>query len=130
MILLDTDIMIDVLRRYPPAVTWLESCGEEIVALPGFVVMELLQGCKNKTEQARLLKGVTRCRVLWPSSERCNEAITLFASHHRSHGIGVLDVLIAQVAIESGLALHTFNAKHYASISSLVTVQPYEKYKF
>ena len=127
MILLDTDIMIDVLRNYPPAVAWLESCGEEVVALPGFVVMELLQGCKNKTEQARLLKGVRMCRVLWPSSERCHEAITVFARHHRSHGIGVLDVLITQVAIELGMALHTFNAKHYAPISSLITVQPYEK---
>ena len=95
------------------------------MALPGFVVMELLQGCKNKTEQARLLKGLKTCRVLWPSSEGGNEAITVFARYHRSHGVGVMDVLIAQVAIEGGVALHTFNAKHYAPISNLITVQPY-----
>ncbi len=29
MILLDTDVMIDCLRRYPPAVAWLESLREE-----------------------------------------------------------------------------------------------------
>jgi hypothetical protein len=127
MILVDTDVMIDVLRRYPPAVVWLESLGEESVALPGFVVMELLQGCKNKTEQARLLKGVKLCRILWPSMEGCNEAITVFARCHRSHGIGMLDVLIAQVAIEAGVSLHTFNAKHYAPIVGLITIQPYAR---
>jgi predicted nucleic acid-binding protein len=34
MILLDTDVMIDVLRRYPPAVAWLESLGNEEIRLP------------------------------------------------------------------------------------------------
>lgn len=29
MILLDTDVAIDLLRQYPPAVTWLNSLGEE-----------------------------------------------------------------------------------------------------
>ena len=56
MILLDTDIMIDVLRHYPPAVTWLESLGNEEILLPGFVVMELLQGCRNKAEQEQIEK--------------------------------------------------------------------------
>jgi len=50
MILLDTDIMIDLLRNYPPAVVWLRSLGDEEIALPGFVVMELIQGCRNKAE--------------------------------------------------------------------------------
>lgn len=50
MIVLDTDVMRDLLREYPPAVTWLESIGEEEVVLPGFVVMELIQGCRNKGE--------------------------------------------------------------------------------
>ena len=54
MILLDTDVMIDLLRKYPPAVAWLGSIGEEEVVLPGFVVMELIQGCRNKVEQQKV----------------------------------------------------------------------------
>jgi len=42
MLLLDTDIMIDVLRRYPPALAWLTSLGTTQLALPGYVVMELI----------------------------------------------------------------------------------------
>ncbi len=59
MILLDTDIMIDLSRRYPPAIGWLASFGEEEIALPGFVVMELIQGCRNKLEQEKVEKNLT-----------------------------------------------------------------------
>jgi predicted nucleic acid-binding protein len=46
--------MIDLLRQYRPAIAWLDSPGEEEITLPGFVVMELLQGCSNKIEQTKV----------------------------------------------------------------------------
>lgn len=42
MLLLDTAVMIDLLRQYPPAVAWLDSLREEEIVLPGFVMMELM----------------------------------------------------------------------------------------
>ncbi|MGE0887360.1 MAG: type II toxin-antitoxin system VapC family toxin [Blastocatellales bacterium] len=43
MILLDSDVMIDLFRRFPPAVEWFGSLSaDEEIALPGFVVMELI----------------------------------------------------------------------------------------
>jgi len=54
MILLDTDVMIDLLRQYPPAVAWINSLGNEEIYLPGFVVMELIQGCRSRAEQEKL----------------------------------------------------------------------------
>jgi predicted nucleic acid-binding protein len=54
MIILDSDVMIDLLRQYPPAVAWLKSLGDEEIVLPGFVVMELIQGCSNKAEQEKV----------------------------------------------------------------------------
>lgn len=73
MILLDTDVMIDLLRQYPPPMRWLDALDEEEeIALPGFVVMELVQGCRSKREQRRLL------HVLDPSAERRSNT---FLSH-------------------------------------------------
>lgn len=51
MIFLDTDVMIDLLRQYPPATAWLNSLGAEEIVLPGFVAMELIQVCRDKAEQ-------------------------------------------------------------------------------
>ncbi len=57
MILMDSDVMVDLLRQYPPAVKWFGTLeNEEEVILPGYVVMELLQGCHNRIEQ----KGLQR----------------------------------------------------------------------
>lgn len=127
MVLLDTDIMVDLLRQYPLAVAWLESLGEEEIGLPGFVVMELIQGCRSRNEQNQLEKTLSAYHVLWPSPETCDMALSVFGRFHLSHNLGVLDALIGQTAVALNLPLHTFNQKHYAVIPGLQTVQPYAK---
>lgn len=127
MILLDTDVMIDFLRQYPPALAWLESLGEEEIVLPGFVMMELIQGCRNKAEQKKVERALKTYAVVWPSPEMCGEALAVFTSYHLSHGFGILDALIGQMAVGLNLPLYTFNQKHYAAIPHLITVQPYDR---
>jgi predicted nucleic acid-binding protein len=56
MVLLDTDVMVDVMRRYAPAVAWLGSLGSETIGIPGLVAMELLQGCRDRREQRQVEK--------------------------------------------------------------------------
>jgi predicted nucleic acid-binding protein len=119
--------MIDLLRQHPPAVAWLDSLGEEEIILPGFVVMELLQGCSNKNEQAKVEKVLTGFEIVWPFPETCEAALEVFARYHLSHGVGLLDALIGQTAVALNLPLHTFNRKHYTAIPNLVTVEPYSK---
>lgn len=127
MILLDTDIMIDLLRQYQPAISWMLSLGNEEIFLPGFVVMEIIQGVRNKKEQEKIEKALERYSIIWPSSEVCDEALTVFSDYHLSHNFGILDVLIGQIAVTLGLPLYTFNQKHYNAIPNLKTIQPYEK---
>jgi predicted nucleic acid-binding protein len=51
MILLDSDVLIDLLRKYPPAAAWFNALhGDEELMVSGYVVMELIQGCRNKAE--------------------------------------------------------------------------------
>lgn len=125
MLLLDTDVMIDVLRRFPPAVAWLAAQGTEEVVLPGFVVLELLQGCRDKADQDRVDRLVAGGRVVWPTESACNAAVQTYAQFHLSHNLGFLDALIAHTAILLGQPLYTFNQKHYALIPGLTSVQPY-----
>ena len=127
MTLLDTDIIIDILRKYPPAIAWLKSLDDEEIILPGFVVMELIQGCRNKTEQEKVQKTLTAYGMTWPSTTTCDEALAIFTHFHLSHSLGLLDALIGESAVALNLPLHTFNQKHYAAIPGLTTVQPYAK---
>jgi len=127
MIFLDTDVMIDLLRQYPPAVAWLNSLGSEEIVLPGFVAMELIQGCRDKAEQGELERELRFYGVAWPSPAVCNEALSVFSNYHLSHGLGILDALIGQMAVAMSVALYTFNKKHYSFIPNLKIIQPYEK---
>ncbi|MEW6482344.1 MAG: type II toxin-antitoxin system VapC family toxin [bacterium] len=127
MILVDTDVMIDLLREYPPAVAWLDFLGEEEIVLPGFVVMELIQGCRNKTEQEKVEKELGTYSVVWPSSKICDEALSALVRYHLSHRLGILDALIGQMAVALNLPLYTFNQRDYPAIPKLKTGQPYKK---
>jgi predicted nucleic acid-binding protein len=66
MELLDTDVLIDVQRGHPPALAWFAS-RTELPAVPGFVVMELVQDARNAGEVRRALRLVAPLRVGWPS---------------------------------------------------------------
>jgi len=127
MIFLDTDVMIDLLRQYPPAVAWLDSLGSREIVLPGFVAMELIQGCRDKAEQGEMDRELRAYGVAWPSPAACDDALFIFADYHLSHGLGILDALIGQMAVAMNVALYTFNKKHYSVIPNLKILQPYEK---
>lgn len=125
MILLDTDVMVDVLRGYEPAKEWLETVDE--IGLPGLVAMELIQGCQTAKEQKLLENILSTYPLYWASDEDCNRALESFSSYHLSHNIGLLDALIAETTIGVNAELATFNIKHYRILQGLKTIQPYHR---
>lgn len=127
MLALDSDVMIDLLREYPPALLWIESVRTQKLFLAGFVVMELIRGCSNKAEQGRVEKKLSAFQIAWPSEASCYTALDLFAKYRLSHNLGMLDSLIGITALDLGVPLCTFNEKHYSVIAQLVTVQPYPR---
>jgi predicted nucleic acid-binding protein len=55
MDLVDTDVLIDVQRGHPPALTWFASL-TGLPAIPGFVAMELIQDARNSQEVSEATK--------------------------------------------------------------------------
>ena len=128
MILLDSDVLIDLLRNYPPATEWFDTLNEdEELMVSGYVVMELIQGCRNKSEQERTQRELATYGVVWLSPTDCDKALEVFVAYHLSHNAGLLDVLIGQTSVSLGVPLHTFNQRHYSFVSGMQTVQPYTK---
>jgi len=122
--LLDTDVLIDVQRGHPPAVEWINGL-KELPALPGIVAMELIQDARNAREVQFALKFVAPLRIVWPSEADASRALSIFAAYHLSHGLGLLDSLIAATAIGMSGRLLTFNMKHYRAVPGLETASPY-----
>jgi predicted nucleic acid-binding protein len=124
VIIIDSDIAIDVFRKHPPAVKWIASV-QDVVCVPGFVVLELYQGCFNKQQTLTLTKHIGSFGILWPDAAACEEATDVYARAHLTHALGILDALIGATSKGLGLPLHSFNAKHFAGFPGLQVVEPY-----
>jgi predicted nucleic acid-binding protein len=128
MILLDSDVLIDLLRNYPSAVEWFDTLHEdEELMVSGYVVMELIQGCRSKSEQERVQRELATYGIVWLSPTDCNKALEVFSTYRLSHNAGLLDVLIGQTAVSLDVPLYTFNQRHYSFIPGMQTIQPYVK---
>jgi hypothetical protein len=126
MNVLDTDVLIDVQRGHAPALAWFAAL-TDMPSVPGFVVMELIQGAENALEVRKVLKLVAPLPIVWPSEADCNRALADFAAYHLSHGLGLLDSLIAACAVGLSATLCTFNVKHYKVVPGLALAQPYTR---
>ena len=128
-VLLDTDVMIDIFREYTPAVDWLDSLitRNAKVSLPGFAVMELIQGCENKEQIKEVREDVEGFRILWPAESTCSKALEAYARYSLSHGLDILDALIGQMAEDLVMPLHTFNTRHFKGVFKIETIQPYKR---
>ncbi|GBE91916.1 PIN domain-containing protein [Nostoc cycadae] len=126
MYLLDTDILIDIQRGHPFAITWFVSL-PELPSVPGFVVMELIQDAQNKQKLRNSLRLVAPLPIVWPTEADLNCALSDFATYHLSDSLGLLDALIGACAVGRGATLCTFNIKHYRVIPGLDIAQPYTR---
>jgi predicted nucleic acid-binding protein len=56
-----------------------------------------------------------------------HHALTEYARLHLSHGLGIMDALIASAAIGHELQILTFDRRHFKAIPGLLTIQLYER---
>jgi predicted nucleic acid-binding protein len=125
--LIDTDIFIDLQRQYPPAVNWFNTLDSSVIGVPGLVALELIQDARNKSESIASEKFIEKFQIVLPNPEAFQWAIDHYADTVLANGTGVIDMVIAAIAINQDLILYTFNVKHYRGIPDLVTSQPYSK---
>ena len=111
MLLLDTDVLIDVQRGHVAALNWFAGL-TELPSVPGLVVMELIQDGRNNKEVQNALRLTAPLQVVWPTEADCQKALADFTAFHLSHGLGLLDSLIGACAAGSNATLCTFNTKH------------------
>jgi len=124
--LLDSDILIDIQRGYSPAINWFANL-TELPCIPGIVVMEMVQDAQNAQQVKKALKLVKPLPIVWPTEKDCNRALSDFTTYHLSHGVGLIDSLIAACTIGLSATLCTFNVKHYRIIPNLMIEQPYTR---
>lgn len=125
--LLDSDVLIDVLRQHPAAGDWLKRKAEMRIAIHGVVAMEIISGSLNKEDLRQNQAFLDRFTIAWPTSVEFEYAYRLLAEYRLATGIGIPDCLIAATAMTRGWRLYTFNLKHYRHFSGLQVDIPYPR---
>ena len=117
-IVIDTDVLVDFLRGYSKAVTFINRHSARIV-LSSIVVAELYAGVKGNREEAALDDFISLFRVL-PATSKIARAGGLYKrDYRRSHGIGLGDAILAATAEAENAELKTLNVKHYPMLKGL-----------
>ena len=116
MILVDSDVMIDILRQYKPALDWLKMLDYEEIGIPG-----------NSIELQKVEKILRSYKLYWSEKTDCERALNDYATSHLSNNLGMIDALIAELAVGLNVQLATFNTKHYRVIKKLQIIQPYQR---
>lgn len=126
MPIVDTDVLVDIVRRHAPALSWLHSL-TSYPYVSGFAVLELYDGCRD-TEDARKVKTyLATFPVVWLTQAACDRALAEYPRRRLAGGLGPMDALIAQTALELNEPVYTFNTKHFAAVEGLTVEQPYER---
>ena len=117
--LLDTDVLIDFLRGYEKAVSFVNANSSRII-LSSVIVAELYAGVKGDAEQATLERFISLFRVIPVDSEIAKTGGLYKRDFSKSHGVGLADAILAATAESENAELVTLNTKHYPMIRGLL----------
>ena len=121
--LIDTNIIIDVLRGYQPAIQWIQS--QQQLVFPRMVYLEVIAGCRTKVEQGTALRFLKRFDLVEFTDSDFVWATDQLIKFKLSHNAGINDCLIAAPAFRLQLPLYTQNVKHFQPLLGTLAVKPY-----
>ena len=124
--MLDTDIVVDVLRDFTLAIDCLEDVEQQgDLRISRSTQMELLVGCRNRAELQRLERFLRRFTMLDLTESIGQSAVALLRQYRLSYSLLIIDALIAATALVHGETLYTKNVRHFRMIPGLRVIRPY-----
>ncbi len=113
MVVIDTNMLVDVLRGVPMAVAALERRADDEVVVPSMVRFEVLAGARP-SEMSSIESLLDVCIDAPVDASIADEAARLARRYMRSHsGIDPIDYVVAATARLLGAELLTRNVKHF-----------------
>jgi predicted nucleic acid-binding protein len=122
--MLDSDVLIDYLRRHPAAVAFIQGLKQRPL-LSAVSVAELYSGVRDGEERVTLDTVVGGFRVIAVTRAMAVRAGLHRRQYRKSHNVQLADALIAATAEEMDAELFTLNIKHFPMLPGANA--PYQK---
>ncbi|MCS6846475.1 MAG: type II toxin-antitoxin system VapC family toxin [Anaerolineae bacterium] len=123
--MIDTAIIVDLLRGHQPALDWIESLEVEDRFISIVTVFELLEGCESLRAQRQLERELDGYVTLPITDAVSFQALAWLREHRLRAGVGYPDCLIGATARVFGLPLYTLNVRHFRALQGLRVECPY-----
>ncbi len=124
MILLDTNIFIEVFKGNAKIIDTVCATELEKLSLSSITAMELYYGALNKLELQRIRKHLGAFRIVHLSATISETATQLIERYAKSHNLQIPDALIAATALATQSELLTLNVNDFKFIHGLSLKAP------
>lgn len=123
--LVDTSVLVDMLRSHAPALAWGQLNSHLKLAITPVVWLEVIAGSEDKWKQSTTRAFLSSFAIAYLTQVDFEWAMRQFPAYRLSHNVDVLDVLIASVNYRLQLPLYTRNLKHFTPLLGNLAQQPY-----
>jgi len=121
--LLDTTVVIHLLRRYQPALAWFNN--NQVYGVTSTTWLEVMEGTTSKANQTQAKGILAQFEMLHLTTADQVWAMQQLEHFQFSHHIGMNDCQIASVAYRLRVPLYTHNIKDMAPLIGKLAVKPY-----
>lgn len=122
--LVDSSIIIDLLRGFPDAQTWLKT-QTDVLGVTHIVWLEVVQGATNKHKQRAAVRLLSDFALVDTTSDDMRWAMTALLKVNLTHNVDALDCLIAATSRRLQVPLFTRNLKHFSPLLDKLAHKPY-----
>jgi len=119
MIILDTNIIIELFKGNVETKELLKKVDEKEFAISVITSMELYYGAINKRELNKIQKFLKSFNLLTINEEISKIALDLIEKYSKSNGLNIPDALIAATSLYYEVPLLTYNKKDFRYIEYL-----------
>ena len=119
MILCDTNVIIEVLKKNLTVIQSIEKIGLDKIAISVVTAMELYYGALNKAELKKIKLHLSSIRIFHIDEEISIIASELIERYAKSHGLQIPDALIAATSLNQAIKLYTGNKKDFVFIEKI-----------
>jgi len=119
MIILDTNIIIELFKGNVETKELLKKVDDKEFAISVITSMELYYGAINKKELNKIKKFLKSFNLLTINEEISKIALDLIEKYSKSHGLDIPDALIAATSLYYEIPLLTYNKKDFKYIEDL-----------
>ncbi|MDO5663959.1 MAG: type II toxin-antitoxin system VapC family toxin [Bacteroidia bacterium] len=119
MILIDTNIIIEVYRSNDEIIDAVNEIGQEYIAVSDITCSELFFGARNKREHQAIDKDLSNLTVIPIDMNISKLSVELIKKYALSHKLTIPDALIAATSIVYKIPLYTLNVKDFVYIQDI-----------